>query len=167
MEDNDWSPENIEFLKRLSQVKRSQESSTSAKPSQALLDLAWSVAQSYQQHASPNMEWQEFPVFALAAATDPVQGEPVWLNPDPNSGEHWELTQQPRVKGGAFYLVFKVHPGSKDRYVGRKVQVTYDNNVYDLGVVNEEGIAERRFDGDVVLRPRETMVRIMPSAENE
>lgn len=166
MEDNDLSPENIELLKRLGQLKRSQESSTYAMPSRALLDLAWSVAQSYQQHATPNTVWQEFPVFALAAATDTVPGEPVWLNPDPNSGEHWELTQQPRVNGGAFYLVFKVHPGSKDRYVGRKVQVAYDNNVYDLRVVNEDGIAERRFDGDIVLRPRETVVRISTDAEN-
>lgn len=159
MNDSELSDENIEFLKLLGQVRLSDSTSRTTKPSEALLDLAWSVAQSYQGSTS-TLRWQEYPVFALAAATSRESGEPVWLQPEHNSGEEWTLKQEPRVGGGAFFLVFQVHPGSKDRYVGRSVQVTYDDQMYDLGIVSEDGIAERRFTGDILLRPRDTVVRI-------
>ena len=166
MEDNDLSPENIAFLKQLGQVKRSKESSASAKPSAALLDLAWSVAQSYNQQAISSKADLEFPLLRMAAGTDSISGEPVRLKPPVSEhGVKCELIQEPKIGGGAFYLVLKVEPDSMYRVVGHEVVITYENREYKLGLLKENGIAERRFEGNKDFGLGAASVKFIPRSE--
>jgi hypothetical protein len=128
-------------------------------PSREMLDKAWEVVQAYQEWA-PKVTWREMPVFALAASSEREPDKPIQLRAEPSKGEHWTLTQS-MVKGEqAFYLIFECYPGAKERYIGHRVQVTYDDQTYDLGIIDEEGVAELRVEGDTILRPKDTMVRI-------
>jgi hypothetical protein len=166
MENDEISAEARELVRQFARLRYGKPRVTAKPPSQEMFDLAWEVAQAYQALSSAT-SWREMPALALAASSETDGTKPIQLKADPSLGEHWTLTQTPVSGEQAFYLIFECYPNARERYVGRRVQVSYDDVTYDLGVVDLEGIAELRVAGDTILRTKDTMVRISEEADSE
>jgi hypothetical protein len=166
MEDNELSQESTEMMRLFGKALRADADVSLKPPSREMLDKAWEVVQAYQEWA-PNVTWREMPVFALAAASKREPDKPIQLQADPSLGEHWTITQSVVRGKQAFYLIFECYPNAKERYVGRRVQVTYDDVTYDLGIVDAKGIAELRVAGTATVRSKATLVRISEEMDGE
>jgi hypothetical protein len=166
MENDEISAEARELVRQFARLRYGKSPLTAKPPSQEMLDLAWEVAQAYQAMSSA-IRWREMPALALAASSELEGTEPTQLKADPSLGEHWTLTESPVSGEQVFYLIFECYPNARERYVGRRVQVSYDDVTYDLGVVDPEGIAELRVEGEAKLRSKATIVRIGEEGDGE
>lgn len=105
--------------------------------------------QRFDRHAANDWSWTEVSLGGLAADTPADDFAAMRRVPPPESAERWSLTRYPIVGQSAVDLMFEADAGSVDRYVGCRIEVVAAGKTYDLGEVNEDGVAELRLDGSV------------------
>jgi len=99
--------------------------------------------------AANDADWTEVPLQPLAAQSEEDPYLPLQRRPPPASAERWSLGRYPVDGEDAVYLMLKVDADSLNDYQGRQVQVLAAGRVYDLGVIQPDGVAERRVSGSV------------------
>lgn len=92
----------------------------------------------------------------LAASSLMENGGAFRLDAPSESPYRWSLTWAPNEGGPAGFLILQCHPSSANLLVGHRVRVKSGEVVFDLGEIQEDGIAEIRLEA----RPRDLSVSI-------
>lgn len=107
---------------------------------------------------SNDWSWVEVQVRSFAADTSKDLFSAVRRVPDIESTERWSLSRYPISGKKAVYLMFEAEADCIERYLGCRIQVLAEGTTYELGSVNEDGIAELRLEGTVDIS--QALVRI-------
>jgi hypothetical protein len=103
--------------------------------------------------------WTEVQIRSLAADTQKAQPYGAMRRKPPGAdAKRWRLSRYPIVGEKAVYLMFEAESGSVGSYAGCRIQVLAKGHTYELGVVNDDGVAEVRLDGTVDIS--QALVRI-------
>lgn len=93
--------------------------------------------------------WVEIQVLSLAADTPKEAFSAMRREPAKESAERWSLSRYPINGQKAVYLMFEAEADSIERYLGCRIQVLAEGKTYELGEVNDDGVAELRLEGTV------------------